>query len=104
MLGRPQGTHCKSGCGLTPCYLKHENYYYTIHVVISKFLEGPQSQAQGTSLFTSAATNQMDCPKVGPCMAGLSSGRLYDIFIDPASTCRPTVHIFVNPLQILPII
>ena len=28
MLGRPQGTHCKSGCGLTPWYLKHENYYY----------------------------------------------------------------------------
>src|SRR6218665_3811372 len=23
MLGRPQGTHCKSGCDL-----KHENYYY----------------------------------------------------------------------------
>ena len=28
MLGRPQGTHCKSRCGLTPWYLKHENYYY----------------------------------------------------------------------------
>jgi len=27
MLGQPQGTHCKSGCGLTPWYLKHENYY-----------------------------------------------------------------------------
>ena len=26
MLGRPQGTHCKSGCGLTPWYLKNENY------------------------------------------------------------------------------
>ena len=30
MLGRPQGTHCKSGCGLTPWYLKHENYYYLL--------------------------------------------------------------------------
>jgi len=28
MLGWPQGTHCKSWCGLTPWYLKHENYYY----------------------------------------------------------------------------
>ena len=30
MLGQPQGSHCKSGCGLTPWYLKHENYYYYI--------------------------------------------------------------------------
>ena len=32
MLGQPQGTHCKSGCGLTPWYLKHENYklYYML--------------------------------------------------------------------------
>ena len=25
MLGRPQDTHCKSGCGLTSWYLKNEN-------------------------------------------------------------------------------
>src|SRR6218665_1442841 len=30
MLGRTLGTHCKSGCGLTPRYLKHEDYYYLI--------------------------------------------------------------------------
>ena len=41
MLGRPQGTHCKSGCGLTPWYLKHENYYYYYYYYIIIILLEP---------------------------------------------------------------